>query len=103
MCTLKYILNCEQHFSYFDPDYPASGLTVAVLESFFFNLHSRGWSQVGPLVSSATSDLLYLPRVIVRMEEFGGMKFGRGPQRHFVHHLTRPWRELGPPRSEAID
>jgi hypothetical protein len=28
------------------------------------------------------------------------------PQRHFVHHkshLTRPWREPGPPRWEASD
>jgi hypothetical protein len=26
MCLLKYVLNCEQHFSYFDLDYPTTGL-----------------------------------------------------------------------------
>jgi hypothetical protein len=29
---LKYVLNCEQYFSYFDSDYPTSGLTVTGLE-----------------------------------------------------------------------
>jgi hypothetical protein len=28
-CLLKYVLNCEQNFSCFDPDYPTSELTVA--------------------------------------------------------------------------
>jgi hypothetical protein len=28
-CPLKYILNCGQRFSYFSPDYPASGQSVA--------------------------------------------------------------------------
>jgi hypothetical protein len=28
MYLLKYVLNCEQHFSYFGSDYPTSGLTV---------------------------------------------------------------------------
>jgi hypothetical protein len=31
MCLLTCVLNCEQHFSYFDPDYPTSGLTVTGL------------------------------------------------------------------------
>jgi hypothetical protein len=28
---LKYVLICEQPFSYFDPDYPTSGLNVTGL------------------------------------------------------------------------
>jgi hypothetical protein len=28
MCLLNYILICEQHFSFFDPDYPTTGQTV---------------------------------------------------------------------------
>jgi hypothetical protein len=35
-------------------------------------------SKLGPLGTSATSGLSYLPRLIVRMENFGGMKIGRG-------------------------
>jgi hypothetical protein len=31
MCLLKYVLNCEVHFSYLDPDYPTSRLTVTGL------------------------------------------------------------------------
>jgi hypothetical protein len=35
MCLLKYVLNCEQHFSFFDPDYPTTGLTSRVYCSSF--------------------------------------------------------------------
>jgi hypothetical protein len=35
-------------------------------------------SKLGPLGTSATSGLLYLLRMIVTMEEFGGVKIGRG-------------------------
>jgi hypothetical protein len=32
MCVFKvYVLKCEQNFLFFDPDYPASGLTVTGL------------------------------------------------------------------------
>jgi hypothetical protein len=31
MCLLKYVLNCEQNFSFFDLDYPTPGLTVTGL------------------------------------------------------------------------
>jgi hypothetical protein len=30
-CPLKYVLNCEQNFSYFCPNYPTSGLIVTGL------------------------------------------------------------------------
>jgi hypothetical protein len=71
-------------------------------------------SILGPLGSSATSDLLYLPRVIVRMESFMEWRLagetevlgGNLPQCRFVHyksHLTRRGREPGPPRWEASD
>jgi hypothetical protein len=30
-CLLKYVLNCEQNFSYFDTDFPTYGLTVTGL------------------------------------------------------------------------
>jgi hypothetical protein len=32
---VKYVLSCEQHFSYFDSDYPTSGLTVTGLERVY--------------------------------------------------------------------
>jgi hypothetical protein len=57
--------------------------------------------------------LLYLPRVIVRMENLVEWMAGETevfgedlPRRHFVHHkfhLTRPGIEPGPPRWEASD
>jgi hypothetical protein len=58
--------------------------------------------------------LLYLPRVIMMMENLvewrlAGETEVHGenlPQRHFVHqksHLTRPGLEPGPPRWEASD
>jgi hypothetical protein len=82
---------------------------------FFFNSHSGGWSP--SWVHSARrpfTDLLYLPRVIMMMENLvewslaGETEVPRGnlPQRHFVHHksnLTRPGLEPGPPRWEASD
>jgi hypothetical protein len=37
MRLLKYVLNCEQNFSYFELDYPTSGLTVTGLERDYFN------------------------------------------------------------------
>jgi hypothetical protein len=56
---------------------------------------------------------LYLPRVIVRMENLVEWMAGETevlgenlPRRHFVHHksyVTRPWIEPGPPRWEASD
>jgi hypothetical protein len=71
-------------------------------------------SKLGPLDTSATSDLLYLSRVIVKIENLVEWKLAREtevlgenlPQRHFVQHkshLTKPVREPGPPRWEAID
>jgi hypothetical protein len=80
----------------------------------FFNLHSGGWSP--SWVHSARrplTGLLYLPRVIVRMENFVEWMAGETevlgenlPRRHFVHHkshLSRPGIEPGPQRWEASD
>jgi uncharacterized membrane protein len=36
MCLLKHVPNCEQHFSYFDPDYPTSRFTVTGLVWVYF-------------------------------------------------------------------
>jgi hypothetical protein len=65
-------------------------------------------SKLGPLTG-----LLYLPQVIVRMENLVEWMAGETevleenlPQRQFVHHkshLTRPELEPGPPRWEASD
>jgi hypothetical protein len=70
-------------------------------------------SKLGPLGTSATSGLLYLPRVIVKMENLvewmaGETEISREnlPQRHFVRHkshLTRPGLEHGPPRWELSE
>jgi hypothetical protein len=81
---------------------------------FFFNLHSGEWSP--NWVHSARrplTGLLYLARVIVRMENYVEWMAGETevlgenlPRRHFVHHkshLTRPGFEPGPPRWEASD
>jgi hypothetical protein len=81
---------------------------------FFFNLHSGGWSP--NWVHSARlplTGLMYLPRVIVRMENLVEWMAGETkvlgenlPRHHFVHHkshLTRPGIESGPPRWEASD
>jgi hypothetical protein len=81
---------------------------------FCFNLHNGGWSP--NWVHSARrplTGLLYLPRVIVRMEnlvEWMAVETevlgGNLPRCHFVHHrshLTRPGIEPGPPRWEASD
>jgi hypothetical protein len=76
---------------------------------FFFNLHSGGWSPNWVhSVCRPFIGLLYLPRVIVRMENLVESMAGESevlgenlPQRHFVHqksHLTRPGIEPGPPR-----
>jgi hypothetical protein len=82
--------------------------------NFFLNLHSAGWSP--NWVHSAgrpLTGLLYLPRVIVRMENLVEWMAGETevlgknlPRRHFVHHkshLTRPGIKPGPPRWEASD
>jgi hypothetical protein len=81
---------------------------------FFFNLHSGGWSP--NWVHSARrpiTGLLYLPRMIVRMENLVEWMAGEIevlgenlPPRHLVHHksrLTRPGIEPGPRRWEASD
>jgi hypothetical protein len=77
-------------------------------------LLSGGWSP--NWVHSARrplTGLLYLPRVIVRMQNLVEWMSGETevlgenlPRRHFVHqksHLTRPAIEPGPPRWEASD
>jgi hypothetical protein len=69
-------------------------------------------SILSPVGTSATSGLLYLPRMIVKMENLVEWRLAGEtevivenlPQRHFLHHkshLTRPGREPGPPRWEA--
>jgi hypothetical protein len=64
----------------------------------FFNSHSGGvWVEISPLGTSATTGLLYLPRVIVMMMEnlvewrLAGETEVLGenlPQRHFIHHKS---------------
>jgi hypothetical protein len=83
--------------------------------SFFLIRIVGGWSP--NWVHSARrplNDLLYLPRVIMMMENLVEYRLvgetevlGENlPQRHFIHHkshLTRPGFEPGPPRLEASD
>jgi hypothetical protein len=84
---------------------------MPLTERIFLNSRSGGVeSKSGPLGTSATSGLLYLPRVIVRMENsvewrFAGETEVLGENRHFVHHkshLTRPGREHGSPLWKAV-
>jgi hypothetical protein len=87
---------------------------IVLNKYFFFKLHSGGWSP--NWVHSARrplTGLLYLPWVIVRMENLVEWMKGETevlgenlPRRHFVHHkshLTRPGIEPRPPRWEASD
>jgi hypothetical protein len=63
----------------YDPAYWMLHIFILIL--FFFNLHSGGWSP--NWVHSARRPfigLLYLPRVIVRMGEFGGMNWQGKPK-----------------------
>jgi hypothetical protein len=81
----------------------------------FLNSHSGGWSPNWiHLARRPVNDLLYLPRVIMMMENLvewilAGETEVLGenlPLRHLVHyksHLTRPGLEPGPPRWEASD
>jgi hypothetical protein len=76
--------------------------------NFFF--FSQNWVH---LARRPLSGLLYLPGVIVKMENLVEWMAGETevvgenlPRRHFVHHkshLTRPGIEPGPPRWEASD
>jgi hypothetical protein len=70
--------------------------------------------KLGPLGTSATSGLMYLPRVIVSIENLMEWRLAEETevlgenllQRQFVHHkshLTKPGREPGPSRCEASD
>jgi hypothetical protein len=43
-------------------------LAVYIVFAFFFNLRSGGWSNWVHSARRPLTDLLYLPRVIVRME-----------------------------------
>jgi hypothetical protein len=84
-------------------------------KSFFFLIRIVGVeSKLSPLGTSATNDLLYLPRVIMMWRIFGGMKIGRGnrstrgkpapaPLCPPQIQLVRPGLEPGPPRWEASD
>jgi hypothetical protein len=81
---------------------------------FFIRILGGIEAMLGPLGTSATSSLLYLPRVIVMMENLVEWRVSEEtevlgdnlPQRHLIHHkshLARPEVETGPPRWEADD
>jgi hypothetical protein len=87
---------------------------VALNFNFFLICIVGGWSPNWVhLARRPLTGLLYLPRVIVRMENLVEWMSGETkvlgenlPRRHFVHHkshLTRPGIEPGPPRREASD
>jgi hypothetical protein len=109
LCTLLVPTLCHRN--------PVHKFISYLFNNYFKIKKSRsgGWSP--NWVHSARrpfSGLLYLPRVIVRMENLvewilAGETEVLGenqPQRHFVHHksrLTRPRLEPEPPRWEASD
>jgi hypothetical protein len=77
---------------------------------FFFNLRSGGVeSRLGPLGTSVTSGLLYLPRVIVRMENFvewrlrGKPKYPEKTYPSATPFTTNPtWPEPGAKGAAAV-
>jgi hypothetical protein len=91
-------------------------ISFEVIEIWFFLFEYWGVESIlGPLGTAATPGLLYLPRVIVRDGEVGGMSgFGMGnrsarrkpapkPLCPPQILLAKPGREPGPPPWETSD
>jgi hypothetical protein len=109
-CFLKFVLNCEQHFSLFDPDYPISALTVTGLARvycIFVVTAPHGVVEVIHLVAAWTGNYSFDSRQGER--EFRPVLGSTRPPMRWVPadiapEIKRPGRESGysPPPSDEV-
>jgi hypothetical protein len=62
MRLLKYVLQCEQHFSYFDPDYPISRLIVTELSTVYCILNMKAARSSKTLITMYHAKRRHMPQ-----------------------------------------